>query len=168
MRFSDSLLLSWRLATGEARRGGSPELEPHTCSWGCAEATRLREAFANIEIDPTSLRRRIRALAGGSPDPLGRLVPEKAIGREAPSDGGSLVSVLDLLGALLEDPDPAVAQALAESGVLPDATAEVALAGGSPGQSRSVLDRFGRDLTALGLAGQLPLLVGRRSELRAR
>ncbi len=214
MGFSDSLLLSWRIAAAEAGAGNAQETEPaHLLIGLCkladldldldrdriralvqsregatpevvaADAAGLREVFERVGVDPTVLRRRVRALAACSPDPRKRLDPgdgvmhrsraarrafdrAELIAREAAGGGACGVGVLHLLRALLEDPDRPSAQALSELGVAPGASARVARAGGGGGRA-SVLERFGRDLTALARAGQLDPLVGRRGELRA-
>jgi ATP-dependent Clp protease ATP-binding subunit ClpC len=91
----------------------------------------------------------------------------EAIAHQAPAGSQRRVGVFHLLGALLEDPDPPITQALSELGAPPDAGAKMAQAGAAAERSTSMLGRFGRDLSALGRAGQLDPLVGRRDELRA-
>jgi ATP-dependent Clp protease ATP-binding subunit ClpC len=210
MRVSDGLLLSWRIAAREASVGHSPEIEPahlliglcKLCDLGAAQVRALvrpgeardleavtadgaglRDAFERIGVDPTALRRRVRALAARSaesPRPLDgnngvmhrsqasrrMFARAEALVRGAPG-GERGVGVGELLRALLEDRDRPSAEALAEFGVQPGVGADVGYLDAGADAGTSVLERFGRDLTALGRAGQLDPLVGRRSELRA-
>jgi ATP-dependent Clp protease ATP-binding subunit ClpC len=211
MRVSDGLLLSWRIAAWEASAGHSPEIEPahlliglcKLCDLGAeqvralvrpgevgdlealtADGAGLRDAFERVGVDPTALRRRVRALAACSAEPARPVDRDngvmhrsrasrrmfdraEALVRGAPAGGERGVGVSDLLRALLADPDRPSAEALTELGVQPGVGAEVAYPDAGIEAGTSVLERFGRDLTALGRAGQLDPLVGRRRELRA-
>ena len=148
-----------------------------------ADADELRDAFARMRVDPVALRRRVRALAAARPDRtrqyaeddgvmhrdrmsrrVFRRAAEIAAADGADPGGKGDVRGWHLLQALLEMPDEAVTQALVE---LAGKAEPDAVPPGAPHVSGTpVLDRIGRDLTAIARAGRLAPVIGRRTEMR--
>jgi ATP-dependent Clp protease ATP-binding subunit ClpC len=136
-----------------------------------ADAAELRRCFTRAGVDPTALRRGLRValvVAGGEPDP--DAVPHRdraarrAFTRAAELAANGPAGAVELLRAVLEAPTPRCREVFDRLGVADP------LAAFFPEQQPKVtpvLDAYGRDLTALALAGELPPLIGRRAELRA-
>jgi ATP-dependent Clp protease ATP-binding subunit ClpC len=154
------------------------------------EHARLVQAVTASGLDPTLLRRRARMQLGKGPvqgppaGPLSRSLTCKAVfaaaetlARERP------VGVADLFAALAEDVDAVTARLIRRDGVdlarlRADLLAAIPPTAAAPSpvtppaftavpSPTPLLDRFGRDLTALARRGELGPAVGRRREILA-
>ena len=137
-----------------------------------ADAERLHRCFTRAGIDPDTLRRLLRRallVVAGDGDPAA--VPHRnrdarrAFTRAAELAANGPAGTVELLRAVLESPTPPCRDAFDGLGVTDP------LAAFFPEQREKraptpVLDRYGRDLTRLALDGKLPVLIGRRHELR--
>jgi ATP-dependent Clp protease ATP-binding subunit ClpC len=154
------------------------------------EHAHLVQAVTASGLDPTLLRRRARTQLGKGPvqgppaGPLSRSLTCKAVFAAAETLAGERpVGVADLFAALAEDVDAVTARLIRRDGVdlarlradllaaipptaaaPPPATPPPLVAAPSP---TPMLDRFGRDLTALARRGELGPVVGRRREILA-
>ena len=146
------------------------------------EEAGIAKALAEVHLQSTSLRRRARESLGRGPrngpptERLHRALTTKAVFAAAETlagDGGAVTGA-HFLAALTEGVDPITSRLLHEAGVSPSALRAAALeaAGASsppenprPQTGTPTLDRFGRDLTALALKGELGPVVGRRREI---
>jgi ATP-dependent Clp protease ATP-binding subunit ClpC len=154
------------------------------------EHAHLVQAATASGLDPTLLRRRARTQLGKGPvqgppaGPLSRSLTCKAVFAAAETLAGERpVGVADLFAALAEDVDAVTARLIRRDGVdlarlradllaaipptaaaPPPATPPPLVAAPSP---TPMLDRFGRDLTALARRGELGPVVGRRREILA-
>ena len=158
------------------------------------ENERLMGAVAASGLDPTRLRRRARTQVGRGPvegppsGPLSRSLTCKAVfaAAEALAGEGQAVGVAHLFAALAEDVDTVTSRivrqggadvgklraALLEAARAPAGSRERAAEGAPPilattPSTTPVLDRFGRDLTALARRGELGPVVGRQREILA-
>jgi ATP-dependent Clp protease ATP-binding subunit ClpC len=158
------------------------------------ENARLLGAVSAASLDPTRLRRRARSQLGRGPvtgpptGPLSRSLTCKAVFAAAEVVAGEdrPVGVSHLFAALAEDVDAVTARiirqggadvaklrsALRESGEAPAAAPEKPPDTTPPGLTAApfatpVLERFGRDLTALARKGELGPIIGRRREILA-
>jgi ATP-dependent Clp protease ATP-binding subunit ClpC len=164
-------------------------LSPETAEAVRREADRVEAALARAGLEATPLRRAVRERLGrGSfvhgDRPVGRSgACKETFYRAALLAGGREVTCLHLMAALAQDPDPAVSKPLRDLGASLDALKEHALlvaraapvpAGGrldAPPRAAARsdtphLDRYGRDLTALGAPADAPSVVGRRAEMQ--
>jgi ATP-dependent Clp protease ATP-binding subunit ClpC len=154
------------------------------------EHAHLVQAVTASGLDLTLLRRRARTQLGKGPvqgppaGPLSRSLTCKAVFAAAETLAGERpVGVADLFAALAEDVDAVTARLIRRDGVdlarlradllaaipptaaaPPPATPPPLVAAPSP---TPMLDRFGRDLTALARRGELGPVVGRRREILA-
>ncbi|MBS2534086.1 ATP-dependent Clp protease ATP-binding subunit [Catenulispora sp. NF23] len=133
-----------------------------------AEAEQLRECFATARVDPTAVRRRIRARLAVS-GPKGGTPRRSPAAREAftRAAGRGRIGTVELLRAILQDSDTADQFGLEPGAFFPEDADEPRDACQSPDSPTPFLDRFGRDLTRLAREGALEPLIGRREELRA-
>ena len=199
--YRDSVTIALGLSRLEARAGGASEVEPGHLLMGltslcrpdlesmvadfgiagmdgkavAADAERLQERFAAAHMDPTTLRRRIRAklaVAGpkldGTPrrSSAARWAFTRAADRAA---GGEPFGAVALLHGVLQDSKTADRFGLKLGDFFPEDAARQNPPGADQGSKSAtpVLDRFGRDLTRLAREGVLEPLIGRREELRA-
>lgn len=155
----------------------------------------LSAAFATCRIDPKRLRRKLRSLVGEGTHPRekGRILHRsdgckqafRKAEEMAAGEGGGILHPLHLLKALCLCPTPSIDEALSALGsstrsllsavgeradppAIPKATPgqNRVILGSPPGRSATpTLDRYGRDLTALALKGELKPLIGRGEEL---
>ncbi len=158
------------------------------------ENERLIGAVTASDLDPTRLRRRARAQLGRGPvegppsGPLSRSLTCKAVfaAAEAIAGAGQPVGVAHLFAALAEDVDVVTSRiirqggadvaklrsalleaARASAGAQAQAAEEAPAALAAAPSTTPVLDRFGRDLTALARRGEIGPVVGRRREILA-
>lgn len=148
-----------------------------------AEVSTAFDPLIDAGLDPTGLRRRLRAHAGKGQhehapeevihrsEPLRELFQQAAV--LADRDQRQSVSLADIVCAMLADPQLVVSRTLAALGVEPGSLIfqtenQIQGSGESPGPrvpGTPALDQFGRDLTALARAGKLGPVIGRREEL---
>jgi len=160
-----------------------------------AQVAELRDVFQRAELDPVRCRRRLRGLLGVEGlapvdgimhrDPLSRRIFEQA-SRLAADAGEREFRPVHLLLALLRHEGP-WQTVLEELGIAPEALVraceetlrpvetdtlppgEVLGPGSRPQKvtpsATLLLDRLGRDLTALARAGRLPPVIGRQQEI---
>ncbi len=145
-----------------------------------AESEAALGALARAGVDLTKLRRKLRADAGtgthrhGEHDMLHRSEPLRHLFRRAQllmdADGRDAIELRDIVLAMLENRSLVVCRTLEELGVDLEALREST--GREPAsqawrdtRATPMLDRIGRDLTALAKAGKLSPVVGRREEL---
>ena len=162
----------------------------------CREIEELRQVFANIGVDVTYARRRVRAILGVEGlapvdgimhrDVASRRLFEEA-DRLASEAGLAFYRPTHLLLALLRTDGP-WQQVLAEMGVNSQRLQEAARTAASAAEplvagereaiempqseqrgvsTTPLLDRLGRDLTALAREGKLPAVIGRKEEIRS-
>ena len=193
--YSDGVTLALGLARLEARAGGTRDVEPGHLLMGLttlcrpdlelmladlgaadldgaavmAEAEQLRECFATARVDPTTVRRRIRArLAISGPKggtPRRSPAAHEAFARAAEQ---GRIGTVALLRAILQDSDTADRFGLEPRAFFPEDADDEPRDAHQPSDSPTpFLDRFGRDLTRLAREGALEPLIGRREELRA-
>ncbi len=156
------------------------------------ENERLIGAVTASGLDPTRLRRRARTQLGRGPvegppsGPLSRSLTCKAVFAAAETLAGAnqLVGVTHLFAALAEDVDAVTSRivrqggadvgklrsVLLEAGQASAGARERAVEGAPPSLAAApsttpILDRFGRDLTALARKGELGPVVGRQREI---
>ena len=154
-----------------------------------AEAAGITSTFQEMELSPLVLRREIRQRLGNGgysraeAEKVSRSVAVKAAFMRAEhliSNGSPVVNSLHLLAALLHDDEGTAAKFLTESGVnLRDAEKRVlsiaagihsrpADSAGTPTvieRRQSMLEKIGKDLTALSLEGKIGECIGRDEEL---
>jgi ATP-dependent Clp protease ATP-binding subunit ClpC len=156
------------------------------------EQAQLAAALTAARLETTRARRLARERLGRGPlaaPPVGaisRSLVTKAVfqAAEALAAGAPRLSGLHLVAAMAEGADPLTFGLFVELGVRPPELHRAALAAvaePAPGlaemprpeaasassSATPVLDRFGRDLTALARRGELPPVIGRRAELLA-
>jgi ATP-dependent Clp protease ATP-binding subunit ClpC len=150
------------------------------------EARRIAGVLERCGLEAAPLRRLLRERAGkGGPEQRGQAVNRSAACKEtfyraAMFSGPAGVSALDLLAALGEAPDALLARAVREAGgsvqrlreearrAARERPAALSAPGAAAGPAESptpLLDRHGRDLTALAARGELGPVIGRRAEL---
>ena len=150
------------------------------------EARRIADVLERCGLTAAPLRRLLRERAGkGGPEQRGQAVNrspacKETFYRAAMFSGPAGVSALDLLAALGEAPDALVARVVREAGGSVERLREEArraarerpatpsAAGAAAGPAASptpLIDRHGRDLTALAARGELGPVIGRRAEL---
>ena len=154
-----------------------------------AEAAAIASALQEMRLSPQVMRREIRRRLGkgGYVRPEGQRVSRSLAVKAAFVRAGNLISdksdvtsSLYLLGALLHDEQGIVAAILSEKGVTLREAEERALATAArisprpaeagPGstvveQSQSTLEKFGKDLTARALDGEIGECIGRDDEI---
>jgi ATP-dependent Clp protease ATP-binding subunit ClpC len=150
------------------------------------EAHRIAAVLERCGLEAAPLRRLLRQRAGkGGPEQRGQAVNrspacKETFYRAAMLSGPAGVSALDLLAALGEAPDALLARAVRDAGgsverlreearraarerpAAPGAVGPAAQPSESP---TPLLDRHGRDLTALAARGELGPVMGQRAEL---
>lgn len=147
------------------------------------ENQRLLEALVPLKLDTLRLRRRARTRLGRGPasgppaGPLSRSLASKAIFAAATTFAGEdePLGVAHLLAALAEGVDTLTADLVRGMRIDPAALRAAALTAAVPrppeasesGGGTPLLDRYGRDLTALARRGELPPVFGRRREILA-
>ena len=150
------------------------------------EVNAALEPLENAGVDLTTLRRRLRAQAGiGShvhghgavvhrSEPLRDLfrhaqlvVDERRVNRQRTKDSHDVVGLRDLVIAMLNNRSHVLTRVLEEQGVDPEAlyVADIQKPAADSRRATPLLDRIGRDLTALAAAGELSPVIGRRDEL---
>lgn len=147
-----------------------------------ADTERVRRRFARAGVDPVMLRRRLRgALAaahgGGAPggEPHRNRDSHQVFARAAELAAAGRVGASELLRAILESPTPPCRKVFDELGVADPLAAFFPKPPETPAEPEQrpaaretpFLDQYGRDLTQLARAGELPALIGRRAELRS-
>ena len=156
-----------------------------------AELEAVPEALEKKGLNPAKLRRAVREKLGRGGFERGsqgggvihRSARTKKVFTEAERMAGDFhaetVTALSLFVALLAEDASAIALVLAEAGVNASTMKEAVLQNGGMKQKRaaakaeskedappkSMLERFGRDLTAEARAGKLPQVIGRRKEI---
>jgi ATP-dependent Clp protease ATP-binding subunit ClpC len=213
---------AWKIAASEAGRAGHPQIEPAHLLIGLLslekalrasdadpglpaaaldgirhERAALAEVLSGVALEASELRRALRQRAGRgpgtAPGPISRSgAGRAAFARAAETSASDHVTCLHLLAALLEAPDAAIRDVLADRRVPIEGLVRRvhAFAGirdppvRSPGElspaarvvleaaaaqdadaGTPMLDRYSRDLTRLAAQGQLGPVVGRRGEL---
>ncbi len=158
------------------------------------EEAQLAVALDAARLDATKARRLARERVGRGPlaappqGAISRSLVTKAVfeAAEALAAGAPRLSGLHLVAAMAEGADPLTFGLFVELGARPPELRRAALAAAAeppPGVAEEaprpaappaaassatpMLDRFGRDLTALARRGELPPVVGRRAELLA-
>jgi ATP-dependent Clp protease ATP-binding subunit ClpC len=141
---SPALDLAWKIAASEAGSAGHPQIAPaHLLVGLCslekalgatasetgltpealagirAERAAVNEVLAGVALDASELRRALRRQVGQGPGaargPISRdPTCKRAFARAEQAAGGGPVGCLHLLAALLEDPDAATREALAD------------------------------------------------------
>ncbi len=150
------------------------------------EARRIAAVLERCGLEAAPLRRLLRQRAGkGGPEHRGQAVNrspacKETFYRAAMLSGPAGVSALDLLASLGEAPDALLSRAVREAGgsverlreearraarERPVAQGAVGPAARSAESPTPLLDRHGRDLTALAARGELGPVIGRRAEL---
>lgn len=156
------------------------------------ELSMAPEILENAKIDPTAFRRQLRAMLGTGTHPhaKGGVIHRSAAAREAFAEADKVATSLSLpcrhagalFAALLDHKDSPAVKALAQKGVdIADLAAQIRTRLGmqrpagekksTPPQDsespdgRSVLQRFGRDLTKAARDGLLSPVIGRRKEM---
>ncbi|NGN62668.1 ATP-dependent Clp protease ATP-binding subunit [Streptomyces sp. A7024] len=139
-----------------------------------ADAVRVRERFDAAGVHPRQLRRGLRdalaasgaAGAGAGGVPHRSRAARRVFTRATERSGAATVSAVDLLRAALEALTPVGLKVLAGHGIS-DPVAAFFPGDAATDSKTPLLDRYGRDLTALARDGKLPPLIGRGPELRA-
>ncbi len=212
---SPGIDLAWRIAVGETIAARQPVIYPEQMLAGLTkipavatayiddkklpfreaetlrfEADLLDRFFAEGNVDPTALRRTIRASVGvgktrfGEREPVHRSDPVKRRFERADEIAGDhhapSAHALHLMQALWEDPTPRIESAIAQQGTEASILFALARKANGPGldvaasrnappplpkRQEEPLSRYGRDLTALARDGELRPLIGRRDEL---
>ncbi len=153
------------------------------------EAQSTAKLLDQFGMDTQALRRELRKLIERRPGnpphgtaenvALHRSVPCRAVFSEARKMAGEYgaprANVLHLLAALLSGPAASLADWLQAKGVDAKALASAALAAsliapkpvvsGSPGEPKSALAQYGRDLTQLARDGHIHAAIGRNDEM---
>ncbi len=151
------------------------DIEPIT-----AESDAALGPFTRAGIDLTRLRRQLRSRAGtgahryDQDEVVHRSESLRHLFRRAQllidDDGRDVIELKDMILAMLENRNLVVCRSLEELGIDLDALrespdTETESSARQSSRATPMLDRFGRDLTALARAGKLSPVVGRRDEL---
>lgn len=169
------------------------ELDSSQLSFIEAEKRAIDELFKDASATPQALRRDLRSrlrLHPGKERTRGVMsrnqASKAAFARAQTLASGGVTNSLHLVSALLREPDPAITSLMIDHGLGPDLAtrAEIAAAqslepptqkkrqreearADSGAKGEGPLSRFGRDLTALALRGEIGPVIGRRKEILA-
>jgi ATP-dependent Clp protease ATP-binding subunit ClpC len=179
-------LLAGVLSLGKVVADESAEVTPDVREALQAEWSSIEDLSRAFQLDPTRLRRGVRARLGrGSFVRTEKVVHRsdscrRVFARAEQIAQPSEVTCLHLLAAILEEPGEVITGVLAEAGVKPVELREKALALTRVEQPRaagrqrereaakpegSFLERYGRDLTKAAQEGKLGPFIGRRREI---
>lgn len=148
-----------------------------------ADVELLRSIFTESLIETTPLRRRLRSrLSKGTAEERGALRRSgsaRTLFAKAEAMGSEIVRPDHLLAAILDNNIPEVNRVLADSGIDREKLSrdvKAVLVAAPPREEpnstprvkrrKTILDHFGRDLTALAKANKLGPIIGRKDEIR--
>ncbi|MFE2430181.1 ATP-dependent Clp protease ATP-binding subunit [Streptomyces sp. NPDC059373] len=175
---SDSARQLLALAVQRATEDGSDDLDTDHLLWAATQVEATRDALAKAGADPDQLAGELSEilpkgrLEQGEEPQLTPAAKRTLLNAHALSQatGVSYIGPQHILQSLVEQPQSAAGQALANHVGSPDqlrraAEAEQAQAPVGPKSETPTLDEYGRDITEDAKAGKLDVVVGRAEEI---